>query len=139
MGLLSEIFDPKPDCVKDITKKIQAYCVDLNSEVRAQIESDAIYYAENPKNLNGIEDGYANHKRDAEYYSLFFVYLACRDLLNSGCFHIYAGVASIEGNLVCEIGCDCISRLVQRGYINSTESENSIKKLRSLLTDIGIG
>lgn len=139
MGFLSDLFNQKPDYVKDITKKIQAYCIDLNSAVRMQIESDAIYYAENPNNQKGIEDGYANHKRDAEYYSLFFIYLACRDLLKSGRFHVYAGISGIEGNITCEVGCDCLDRLVERGYIKASEAETSKNRMHSLLTDIGIG
>jgi hypothetical protein len=139
MGLLSGLFDSRPDYVKDIKKKIEAYCLDLHHSVRQAIEGDAIYYVENEGNWKGIEEGFSRHNRNAEYYSLFFVYLACRDLLRSGRFHIYAGIVGIEGNLTCETGCDCIDRLVQRGYISSDDAESSKSTMKRYLSDVGVG
>jgi len=125
--------------VKDIKKKIEAYCLDLQSEIRGAIESDAIYYVENERNWKGIEDGFNRHNRNAEYYSLFFIYLTCRDLLKSGRFHIYAGLVGLEGNLTYGVGCDCLDRLVQRGYISNDDADSSKETMESYLTDIGIG
>ena len=55
MGFLSNLFDSKPEYVRDIVKKIEGYSVDVNSEVKRQIESDAIFYAENKKNWRELE------------------------------------------------------------------------------------
>lgn len=139
MGFLSNLFDSKPDYVRDIVKKIEGYSVDVNSEVKRQIESDAIYYAENKNNWKMIEEGYAQRKRDAEYYSLYFLYLAAKDALKSGKYHMFAGIVGVEGNLACGIGCDCLERLAQRGYVSQEESEDAQIHLKSLLSDVGIG
>jgi hypothetical protein len=80
-------FSSKPQFVKDIVKKIEGYAVDLNSDVKPQLESDAIYYAENEKNWEMIEEGYKNKNRDAEYYSLYFMYLSAKDTLKNGKYH----------------------------------------------------
>ncbi len=139
MGFLSNLFDSKPEYVRDIVKKIEGYSVDVNSEVKRQIESDAIFYAENKKNWKMIEGGYEKKNRDAEYYSLYFLYLAAKDALKSGKYHMYAGIVSIEGNLACSIGCDCLERLSQRGYISEEEAEDAQIHLKSLVSDVGIG
>ena len=47
MGLFADLFNPKPDYVKNIIKKIEGYSVEKYPEVMTQIQSDAIYYAEN--------------------------------------------------------------------------------------------
>ncbi len=139
MGFFKDLFNDKPGYVKDIVKKIEGYSVDLNPDVKYDLQSDAIYYAENPKNWKGIEDGFNNRNKDAEYYSLYFLYLAAKDALKQGKYHIYAGMVSIEGNIACSIGCDCLDRLFQRGYINSNEAEDAKVHLKSLITDMGIG
>ena len=139
MGIFSKTFDSKPDYVKAIVKKIEGYSVDINPDIKRLLESDAIYYAENPKNWNGIEDGYKNGNKDAEYYSLYFLYLAAKDALKSGKYHIYAGVVSVEGNLACSIGCDCLERLLQRGFIKKDAAKDAQIHLQSLQSDVGIG
>ena len=138
MGFLSNLFDSKPSYVKDIVKKIEGYFVDVNSDVKRDLENDAIYYAENENNWKKIEEGYEN-KKDAEYYSLYFIYLAIKDALKSGKYHIFAGMVSIEGNIACEIGCDCLQRLFQRGYIEKKDAEDAQIHLKGLISDIGIG
>jgi hypothetical protein len=139
MGIFSDFFDSKPDYVKAIVKKIEGYSVDINPDIKRLLESDAIYYAENPKNWKGIEDGFNSGNKDAEYYSLYFLYLAAKDALKSGKYHIYAGVVSIEGNLVCSIGCDCLTRLLQRGFIKEDAAKDAQIHLQSLQSDVGIG
>jgi hypothetical protein len=139
MGFFSKLFDDKPSFVKDIVKKIEGYSVDINSNVKKELESDAIYYAENKKNWRQIEEGYKNKNKDAEYFSLYFLYSAAKDSLKHGRYHVYAGIVSIEGNIACDIGCDCLERLFQRGYIPKEDAEDAKIHLKSLLTDIGIG
>ena len=138
MGFFSNLFDSKPSYVKDIVKKIEGYFVDVNSDVKRNLESDAIFYAENENNWKMIEEGYAN-KKDAEYYSLYFIYFSTKDALRSGKYHIFAGMVSIEGNLASEIGCDCLQRLFQRGYIKKKEAEDAMIHLKGLMSDVGIG
>ena len=139
MGFFSNLIDPKPGFVKDIVKKIEGYSVDINSHVKDQLESDAIFYVENKKNWKMIEEGYKNNKRDAEFYSLYFLYLSAKDALRSGKYHVYAGMVEIEGNIACDIGCDCMERLSERGYIQKSEAEDAQIHLRGLMSDIGIG
>lgn len=86
-----------------------------------------------------IEEGYKNNKRDAEFYSLYFIYLSAKDALRSGKYHVYAGMVEIEGNIACDIGCDCMERLSERGYIQKSEAEDAQIHLRGLMSDIGIG
>lgn len=139
MGFLKDLFDDKPGFVKSIVKKIEGYSADLNPDVINDIQSDAIYYAENQKNWKGIEDGINNQRKDAEYYSLYFLYLASKDALKQGRYHIYAGVVSVEGNIACSIGCDCLDRLFQRGYIKKNEADDAKLHLKSLTTDTDFG
>jgi len=139
VGMFSKLFDSKPDYVKAIVKKIEGYSVDINPDIKRLLESDATYYAENPNNWKGIEDGINSGNKDAEYYSLYFLYLAAKDALKSGKYHIYAGVVSIEGNLVCSIGCDCLKRLLQRGFIKEDAAKDAQIHLQSLQSDVGIG
>jgi hypothetical protein len=139
MGFFSDLFDPKPGFVKDIVKKIEGYSIDINSDVKAQLESDAIFYVENKKNWEMIEEGYEKRKRDAEYFSLYFLYLSARDALRSGKYHVYAGMVTIEGNIACSIGCDCLQRLFERGHINKKEAKDAKIFLKNIISDVGIG
>ena len=86
-----------------------------------------------------IEKGYKDDNKDAEYYSLYFIYLSVKDALNNGVFHEYAGIVGIEGNIACGIGCDCLDRLFQLGFIQKEAAEDAKIHLKSLMSDIGIG
>lgn len=86
-----------------------------------------------------IEEGYKNDNKDAEYYSLFFIYLSVRGALRKGVFHVYAGIVSAEGHIACGIGCDCLDRLFQLEFIKKDVAEDAKIHLNSILSDIGIG
>jgi len=139
MGFLSNLFDPKPQYITDIVKKIEGYSVDINSEVKSQLESDAIFYAENKKNWKIIKEGYEQRKRDAEYFALYFLYQSVRDALRSGKYHVYSGMVDIEGHIAYEIGCDCLQRLFERGHIKEDAAEDAKLFLKNLMSDVGIG
>ena len=139
MGFFADLFDSKPDYVKNIVKKIEGYSVEKYPEVMTQIKNDAIYYAENEKNWSMIEKGYKNDNKDAEYYSLYFIYLAVKDALRNGVFHVYAGIVSAEGNIACSIGSDCLDRLFQLGFIKKDAAEDAKIHLKGLMSEIGIG
>ena len=139
MGFFSNLFDPKPQYITDIVKKIEGYSVDINSEVKSQLEKDAIFLAENKNNWKKIEAGYEKRKRDAEYFSLYFIYLSARNALQSGKYHMYSGIVDMEGHLACEIGCDCLQRLYERGHIKEDEAEDAKLFLKNIMSDVGIG
>ena len=139
MGFFDDLLGTQPSFVKEIVLKIKGFCSDMHPDVKTVILKEAIFYAENENNWEEIENNIANKNLDAEYHSLFFIYLSVKSILNSGKYHSYAGMVAPEGYILSSIGKDCLDRLYKGGYFEKELSDQGKKELDGILTDIGIG
>jgi hypothetical protein len=138
MGIFDEMINPKPKFVTDIVTKIKSYFIDVNPDLVRALQDEAIFYAENENNREKIEQGMENGK-NAEYFSLLFIYLGTRAVILRGEFHIYAGVVSMEGNVAFGIACDCLDRMVSLKFAEKGDADAMKAQLKASLSDPSIG